>query len=453
MNRIAGRAWVVVFLAALLLGGFTFFLCEYAAEAGEWVVFSGSPHVYNGENINCGLITDRDDTILLDMTDSRIYSDDPALRTATVHWVGDRVGSVYAPALSYYSKQISGFDYLNGVYAYADQSAVTKLNLSADVQKIAKEALGDYKGTVAVYNYKTGELICAVTSPSFDPDNIPDISEDNGQLEGMYLNRFTQSTYTPGSIFKIVTAAAALEVIPDVTEQSFTCTGSYLIDGEKITCEGIHGTQNMKEAFCNSCNCAFAQIAQQLGGETLEQYIDQFGVTDSLSFDGIKTAEGRFEATDMAQINLAWSAIGQYNDQINPAAFMSFVGAIANDGVRTDPSLVNTISVGNSVTYESKVKAEDRIMSATTAKTLQEFMANNVSVKYGSDNFPGLTVCAKTGTAEVEGQRPNAMLAGFCADDKYPLAFIVCVEDAGYGRTVCVPIASKVLLECKNVLK
>ena len=80
-----------------------------------------------------------------------------------------------------------------------------------------------------------------------------------------------------------------------------------------------------------------------------------------------------------------------------------------------------------------------------------KFLLNNVSVKYDENkvNFPGLTVGAKTGTAEVEGQKPNAMLAGFVDDEKMPLAFLVCVEDAGYGKEVCVPIASKVLAAAK----
>ena len=79
-------------------------------------------------------------------------------------------------------------------------------------------------------------------------------------------------------------------------------------------------------------------------------------------------------------------------------------------------------------------------------------MQNNVSVKYGAENFPGLTVGAKTGTAEVSGQKPNAMFAGFVADEEYPLAFIVAVENGGYGKQVCIPILSKVLVACKDVL-
>ena len=77
---------------------------------------------------------------------------------------------------------------------------------------------------------------------------------------------------------------------------------------------------------------------------------------------------------------------------------------------------------------------------------MQEYLQNNVQSKYGAENFPGLTVGAKTGTGEVGGEKkPNAMLSGYVADENLPLAFVVCVEDAGYGRAVCIPMISKVL--------
>ena len=109
---------------------------------------------------------------------------------------------------------------------------------------------------------------------------------------------------------------------------------------------------------------------------------------------------------------------------------------------------------GNTRTYTASVSAGERIMSQKTARTITEYMRNNVENKYGDENFPGLTVCAKTGTAEVGGDRkPNAMLSGFVADSKYPLAFIVCVEDGGYGAQVCMPIASRVLGACVEAMK
>ena len=454
MNRIAGRAWITLLLVALLLAGFVFFLCEYVAQAGEWAVFEGSPHVYSGNSIQCDAVTDREGFLLMKMEQERLYSANTALRMSTVHWLGDRYGNINAPALSNHAEALVGYDLLNGIYNYGGDRGVTELTLSAQAQMTALEALGNYKGTIAVYNYKTGELLCAVSTPTYDPDNVPDLENDTiGAYDGMYVNRFTQSNYIPGSIFKIVTLAAALETIPDIEEQKFVCTGSYTIGADEVICDDIHWDQDLKMAFRNSCNCAFAQIAQQLGPETLTRYVQQYGVTDPVSFDGITTATGNFEAIGASEFDIAWSAIGQYNDQINPCAFLTFVGAVANGGKGVQPYLVKNISVDGSTTYKAKAVEGERIMSASAARIVQEFMAFNVLDKYGSGNFPGITVCAKTGTAEVGGgKKPNAMLAGFVSDEKFPLAFVVCVEDAGYGKTVCIPMISKVLQTCVEVL-
>lgn len=454
MNRIASRAIVLFLLVALLLGGFVFFLAEYLIKADDWVIFSGSPHVYNGGNIGCGVVTDKDGVLLLDLSEGRKYSNLQGLRQSTVHWVGDRYGSISAPSLSHYATEMAGFDIINGVYNYGQSGGVAELTLSAKAQMAALEAMGSYKGTVAVFNYKTGQLLCAVTTPTYDPDNVPSFSEDDEAYKGLYVNRFTQSSYIPGSIFKIVTLAAALETDPEIANRTFTCTGSYQIGSEEITCEGAHWEQTLKEAFCNSCNCAFAEIALQLGAETLTSYVEKFGITQSVSFDGITTAKGNFQIADNADLNLAWASIGQHLDQVNPCAFLTFMGAVANEGKVTAPYLVEEISVNGNRTYDAKPQSGKRIMSKETAAILQEYMQNNVTVKYGAENFPGLTVGAKTGTGEVDGgKKPNAMLAGFVDNEELPLAFVICVEDAGYGKTVCVPIASKVLLALQQEME
>lgn len=454
MNRIAGRAGITLLLVLILLAGLSFFIVEYAVEAGDWVIFSGSPHVYNGGNIGCGAVTDRDGTLLLDMNGARTYASVQEVREATVHWLGDRSGSISAPALSAYSAELADYDLLNGVYSYGATGGTAVLSLSAQVQTAALEAMGSYKGTVGVYNYKTGELLCAVTTPTFDPNNAPVITEDTQeQYEGLYVNRFTQSRYIPGSIFKIVTLAAALETIPDITEQTFICRGKYSIGSDTVTCDGTHWEQSLKQAFRNSCNCAFAQIAQQLGKQTLTRYVEQFGITQSVSFDGITTSAGSFDISDASEVNIAWSSIGQYTDLVNPCAFMTFVGAVAAGGKGVQPYLVEEISSDGITTYSAQKHTGERLMSASTAEILRQYMAFNVTDKYGSENFPGLTVCAKTGTAEVGGdKKPNAMIAGFVADEQYPLAFVIAVEDGGYGREVCVPILSKVLAACKQIM-
>lgn len=454
MNRVASRACIAILLVLLLVAGLGFFVAEYVMEAEEWVMFAGSPHVYSGGNIGCGTVVDTEGITLLDMNGERTYASSQALRKSTVHWLGDRYGSISAPALSAHAGDLAGYDLLNGVYAYGDATGTAKLSLSAQVQTVALEAMGGKKGTVAVYNYETGAILCAVTTPNYDPDDVPDVENDeSGKYEGMYVNRFTQSVYTPGSIFKIVTLAAALEEFSYAEDLHFTCSGSLSLDGGKITCEKSHGDQTLKEAFENSCNCAFAELALKIGAEKMEEYVASFGVNDVISFDGIETAAGNYEAVEAAEIDIGWSGVGQYNDQVNPCSFLTFVGAIANGGKGVQPYLVENVLVGNTRTYTAKTTVEDTGISQKTARIITEYMRNNVQSKYGDDYFPGLAVCAKTGTAEVGGdKKPNAMLAGFVADSNYPLAFIVCVEDGGYGAQVCLPIASTVLQSCAEVM-
>lgn len=456
MNRIALRANITLVIALLLLVGFLFFVVEYSMNAEKWITSEGSPHVYNGkDNINTGVVTDRDNVILLDMREERTYSNVEAIRKATVHWVGDRPGNVRAPALSEYALDMIGYDTINGLYSYGDSGGVAKLTLSSQVQTAALEALGDYKGTVAVYNYKTGEILCAVSTPTFDPDNPPEATPQ----DSFYYNRFAWGLYTPGSIFKIVTLAAAMETIPDLEDRVYRCEGQLKIGEKIIRCDdGKHGDQTIKTAFRNSCNCAFAELALQLGGDTLQQYVEKFGLVSSMSVDGVNISAGSYtiESEDPNiqgnDFEVAWSSIGQYKDQINPCSFMTFMGAVGNDGVVVSPHVVKEVSCDGDVSYIGKPRYGERILSAESARRLCEYLENNVQTKYGAENFPGLTVGAKTGTAEVDGAKPNAMFAGIVTDEKYPLAFIVAVEDGGYGRTVCVPIASSVLAACKAMI-
>lgn len=454
MNRVMTRAKVLLVLVLVLSLGVTFFLGEYLLNSGKWVHSAGSPHVYNAENIGCGQIADREGNLLLDLTGSRTYANISSLRMSTIHWLGDRQGNISAPALSHYAKEIAGFDPLSGVYAYGGVGGQVQLTLSAKLQMAALEAMGDYKGTLAVINYKTGEILCAVTTPTYDPDDVPDIAGDTtGAYQGVYVNRFTQSTYTPGSIFKIVTMIAALECIEDIESQEFTCTGELEYGVDKVTCEKVHGKQDIREAFKNSCNCAFAKVSEQIGGKRLERYARDLGVLDALSFDGITTAAGNIDSADKADVLVAWSAIGQHKDLINPASFLSLVGSVANGGLYRHIHLVDTIKTGASTTYRSEVDSGQRLMSAKTAETLRDLMRYNVEDYYGDENFAGFTVCAKSGTAEVGGgQKPNAMFTGFVADEEYPLAFIVTIENGGYGRLVCVPVLEKVLQACRDGL-
>lgn len=454
MNRIAGRSAIVLLLVLVLMGGLIFFVGEYLLEARDWINAAGSPHVYNGGNIGCGVVTDREGQLLLDVSDDRQYPESLALRKSVIHWLGDREGNISAPALPYYSDALSGFDLVNGIYSYSGIGGEAALTLSARAQEAAMEALEGYKGTIAVYNYRTGEILCAVSAPAFDPDDVPDILGDTtGEYEGAYLNRFTQATYVPGSIFKILTTAAALESIPGIEDRTFLCEGAFYVDGNEVTCGRSHGEQDLSDAMTNSCNCVYAQIALELGADMLEKYVDKYALTEIIRFDGIETEEGYFDLSGASDPEIAWSAIGQHHDAVNPCRFLTFMGMIAGGGSAAEPHLVAEVSSGGTTTYSAKTRTTGRLMTTTTAEKLQELMRHNVVSGYGDENFPGLTVCAKSGTAEMgEDRESNAMFAGFLLDEEYPLAFFAAVEEGGYGRYTCVPIVSEVLEICKDVL-
>lgn len=454
MNRVVGRAGILMILVIALTAGTAVFVLDYFANSDDWVMTEGSPHVYTDYSSVSGIITDRDGIVLMDTTDGRVYTDNEALRKSIIHWLGDREGNIYTPTIGHYAAQMTGHSVINGLYVYGNDGGKVTMTLSSKAQIAALEAMGDRKGTVAVYNYKTGQILCAVTTPTYDPDNLPDIAGDTeGVWEGAYINRFLKGSYIPGSIFKIVTVAAALETIPDIGERTFGCSGVTEYGIDKVTCLKEHGQQNLEEAFLNSCNCAFAEIAGLLGGQTLQEYAEAMGITGKLSFDGVTTTAGSIQAAGEADVMAAWSAIGQHKDQINPCQFLTMVGAIANGGTGAVPHIVESIDGGGWGTYTAQTAYTEQLINPETAQKLQRMMRNNVENYYGDENFPDLTVCAKSGTAEVGGDKtPNAMFTGFVADEEYPLAFIVVVENGGFGRQTCVPILSEVLAACKAVM-
>ena len=238
------------------------------------------------------------------------------------------------------------------------------------------------------------------------------------------------SADTPGSIFKLVTTKAALENIQGIDDWSFRCTGSYTIDGERITCSSAHGTVNIYSALANSCNCAYASLAVELGSDIMNQTVEQLGLTSSYDINGIKSKTGSFNF-DTYDYNLGWAGVGQFEDQVNPLSMMVYVGAIAGGGTAAEPYLL-----------EGTGSDQVELLSSDTAAQLKEMMRNNVVSNYGDGNYPGLELHAKSGTAEgAKGTVPDAWFCGFSGD----YAFIVCVENGGYGSSVAGPVANKVL--------
>jgi hypothetical protein len=131
MNRVISRAKITIALILVLSLGTGFFCFEYFTKAGDWVMSSGSPHVYTAGHIGCGVITDRNGVLLVDMTAGRLYNESAPLRSSVIHWVGDRQGNISVPALTHYTDQILGYDLLDGVYAYGGTGGQITLTLSS----------------------------------------------------------------------------------------------------------------------------------------------------------------------------------------------------------------------------------------------------------------------------------------------------------------------------------
>ncbi len=455
MKNVAKRSAATLILATLLLAGMLALILLYLIRGGEWAVFPGSPHVYANGNLSSGVITDREGVVLLDSRDGRDYAPDAALRRATLHLLGDREGNIAAPLLTKYADEMVGYSPISGVYSRSGECSTATLTIDARAQQVALEQLAGRPGAVGVYNYVTGELLCAATSPTYDPDDVPDIANDtSGAYDGIYVDRFFNATFTPGSIFKLVTAAAALETIPEVTRRTFQCDGSFEVGGDAVICNHTHGTIDFETALAKSCNVAFGQLALELGPEVLTEYAEKLGVTESFPVDGYQTRAGHFDLTDAADVDVAWAGIGQYTDLVNPCGYLRLMGVIAGGGEAAEPYLMEQVdSKKLTSSYRASHRRTGRLLEERTCAALTELMRNNVLSTYGTASFPDLYVCAKSGTAEVGGERlPHATFAGFISDPDYPLAFLVVVENAGSGSEAGAAIAGNVLRTCVDIL-
>ena len=448
MRKIERRTWICLLIAGILAAGLAVFVVLFFKDGGEWASASFNRHLYSSSGtLLTGRVLDRDGNVLSQVEDGkRVYGGDARQRRATLHVVGDLQGKIGTGALTAFADRLTGYNPVTGVAAAEAGGSDLYLTIDLDCQLAAWNALNGRKGTVAVYNYQTGEILCLVSSPSFDPRNIPSGLETDPSYDGVYLNRFLSSTFPPGSIFKTVTLAAALEELPDLEERTWVCEGSAQIGDGTVTCTAAHGEQDIREALANSCNVVFGQLAVELGGSTLERYAGKAGLTSRYSVNGIPTAAGSFSLTGISDNDLAWAGVGQYHDAVNPCSMLVYMGAIANGGRAAVPCLLLQVDTPGLPDLPQFTRRTGRLIARDTAETLADMMAYNVTAAYGTSRFPNMDLCAKSGTAEVGGgQAPHAWFTGFLRDEDHPYAFLVLVENGGSGSSAAGDVASRVL--------
>lgn len=453
MKTTGTRSLILYILTFGFLFGLGFFLLSFYQDGAQWALQPYNRHLAAGGRLSyAGKIIDRDGTVLAySEKGERLYNKDEQIRRSTLHVVGDTNAYISTGIQYNYQAQLSGYNMFTGLAAPTGESTGSdmKLTISSKLSKLALQKFGSRKGAAVLYNYKTGEILCMVSSPTFDPGNVPkDLNTDQtGKYDGVYLNRALSSSYTPGSIFKLVTTAAAIESIPDLDERTFTCKGSVAVNGEKINCTAKHGKQSFAEALANSCNVVFAELAIELGKDKLTQQAEKMGFNQSFYLDGIPSAKSSFDVTGADDNGLAWSGIGQYKDLTNPYHMALLMGSIAAGGSGAQPYLIQNITTNwglpSHTAHTSTVK---ELVQPETAARLKVYMRNNVTSEYGDSLFPGLAVCAKTGTAEVgKGKKPNGWMVGFSSQEATPIAFAVVVENTNSGIGSAGQIASALM--------
>lgn len=425
MKKITTRAASVLLLAMLVIMGMNVYILRYIDQGRSWALTFAR---LNTEST--GTVLDRNGELLAYFDANRNdYSSDQTTRIANYHVTGDYWGRTPTGVLTAFWSEMQGYSLLTGTTH--NENSVLNLTIDAQLNRIAYYAIHDQKAAVLMMNYKTGELMAMISTPSVDPADPDEIPGD-----GAYINRCLSAVYAPGSVFKLVTAAAAIETIPNIFERSFYCEGEYEVAGVPITCIDAHYTQTFEQALSNSCNIAFAQIAIRVGQDTMVKYVRDFGFLDRQSLNGIKTAAGRFPTEFVGDPELGWAGVGQSIDLVCPYTMLRFVAAVGNGGVICEPTML--------LNGEEPVRS--RFMSAETAERLGEMMNYNVVSHYGGEDvFPGLRLCAKTGTAERGDGTNNSWFAGFLDDDAHPYAFVVLVEGGSFGITSAAPIANTLL--------
>ncbi len=435
MNKIKKRAYFSLVIAVCIAAGVGIFLYRLWTQGRDWAMLRSNSTAFSEGVLDKGVVTDRNGIVLAFAGNGVFgYSDDVDIRKSCLHAVGDFSGNFGSGALKAFDYKLTGYSFINGLSSLSGKGGQLALSIDSSLNKIAYKALNGRRGAVLVSNYKTGQLICMVSSPSFDIQNPPDLTSP--LYEGVYLNRCIGSAYTPGSVFKLITLAAAIETIPDLNERSFFCAGSVDVNGDVVNCTGTHGQQTIEQALANSCNCAFSELSQELGGTKLAEYAEKFGFTNSLKVSGIRTLAGSFDIADDGTSNLSWSGIGQYNDLTTPISMLRYVSAIANGGTVKEPVLLEGAHSGST-----------KLLDAQTAEKIADMMSYNVAYAYGQAQFGDLKICAKTGTAEVGDGTSHAWFTGFLKDENNPLAFTAIIENAGGGLKNAAPVINAVLQE------
>lgn len=333
------------------------------------------------------------------------------------------------------------------------------LTIDETIQHFAEKALNQAmvhskpsKGAVAiVMDPKTGEILALANRPNFDPNNPFEGSEEEWYRR--WRNKAISDSYEPGSVFKTITASAALEEKVVSLHEQFYCPGYTTVAGHRINCWATHGSEDFVKGVQNSCNVVFVTVGQRLGVEKLYKYIRDFGFGKTTGIllpgeaPGLVLPEER-----VGPVELATNSFGQ-GIAVTPLQMITAVAAIANGGKLMQPQIVKAIvdSKGK-VVKEFKPKIVRRVISEETSATMREILKSVVAEGTGKAGYiEGFDVAGKTGTTEK--YMPGKYVASFVgfapADDPKVIVLVVIDEpnnpETHFGSQLAAPVVKSIL--------
>lgn len=347
------------------------------------------------------------------------------------------------------------------------------LTIDSRLQSVAVSAMGSDTGAVVALDPRTGAVLAMVSTPYFDPNRVEEDWEklQSNPRKPLY-NRAAQGLYTPGSIFKIVTATAALDLGLVDPDRSYPCTQDLVVEGFRVQNKNHPGLSrvNFLQDFAYSCNVTFAKVGLGLGTRPLPlgdeipspppwsqgvdesrrlflEYAHRFGMEEPLPFD-IPTSPGRIGGQRLSPVELANSAFGQGGLQVTPLLMALGAATIANGGKMPEPYLVEEIidPQGHPLQRRS-ARVLREVMSPETAAAMNRLMVASVREGYArTASIPGVEVGGKTGSAEVgSGQKTHSWFIGYAPAEAPVVAVAVIMENKGPGSDFAAPAGRKVM--------
>ncbi|WP_321970636.1 FtsW/RodA/SpoVE family cell cycle protein [Paratractidigestivibacter sp.] len=318
--------------------------------------------------------------------------------------------------------------------------STVSLTINSQIQKAVEQALEGYTGAIVILNPQTGAVIAKASSPTYSNKDLADVVGGTGS---QMLDRATQALYAPGSTFKTVTLAAALDSGLATLETEYEAPSSLEIGGAAVTNYNgnDYGTLSLKDAIALSSNTALAQVGNTLGASKLVSYADAFGFGSELGLDFSCRASLMPVAGEMTEWETAWAACGQpVGEHTSPAGPQVTVmqnaviaAAIANGGVAMNPYVVDhVLSPEGTQVNTTQPKSLGQVISADASAGVKEAMLACVEEGSGQRaQVSGTRVAGKTGTAEVGDGNANSLFIGFAPYDSPTLAISICVESNG----------------------